>query len=596
MIDRDPLRELDQQAAFEEAERTRAEKRANAGFDSFIDASPVAIELYDRDGGLLRSNKAAERLLGKVPPPGISLFDERGLKRAGMLEPQLKRVLAGTRVETPPTWYDPTEIGLPGVPGRKVCFRATVFPVFDEEGDVVRIAVMHEDITEQKNLETELKEAHTGGTAPAPERPLSDDVRDVEFRRRKIEQALRETEERFNALVREADGFVVVRTTDEGRILAVSPSIEGIWGMSAGAIQTDPSAFLGQIHADDIDRVRQVERAARERNGSVEHIRFRVRNRQTDRLHWVEAGGSAGATGGKRVLDLVLFEVTGRVEVDESLAALQADFDRLAASPVDGSASVDRDLVVTGWGKGAERETRISASDAVGKPLAEACPDLGAGGFADACRRALASRDVATHEAATDGPDAARYRLAAHPVGTGLLLFIRNTTEQRRLEQSWRDAEARFRALVDAPGVAVLIKDTGLRYTHANPAAVGMLGLKVERDIVGKTDADILKPSVADLIGSHDRQVLDEGTPVEFELALPDLVSTGAGWHRVVKCPLRSQSGAVVGILDVAYDVTDRVRARQELVRRQTYLGKLIKKQAAALKQLERELERWSKQ
>ena len=115
---RDPKREAEEQTAFEEAERVRAERRAGAAFDSFADSSPVSIELFAPDGKPLRSNKAAERLLGKVPPPGIPLLDERGLRRAGLLEPQLRRVLAGTRVETPPTWYDPTEIGLPGIPGR----------------------------------------------------------------------------------------------------------------------------------------------------------------------------------------------------------------------------------------------------------------------------------------------------------------------------------------------------------------------------------------------------------------------------------------------------------------------------------------------
>ncbi len=101
---REPRRESDEQVAFEDVERARAEQRAGAAFDSFTDSSPVGIELFSPEGRPEHSNKAAERLLGKVPPPGIPLFDERGLKRAGLLEPQLRRVLAGTKVETPPTW------------------------------------------------------------------------------------------------------------------------------------------------------------------------------------------------------------------------------------------------------------------------------------------------------------------------------------------------------------------------------------------------------------------------------------------------------------------------------------------------------------
>ncbi len=221
---RDPRREVEEQAAFEEAERARAERRAGAVFESFADASPVSIELFTPEGKPVRSNKAAERLLGKVPPPGISLADERGLKRAGLLEPQLRRVLAGTRVETPPTWYDPTEIGLPGIPGRKVCFRATVFPLFDNEGKVCRIAVLHEDLTDTKKLEQELKESASRfvpAPAPAENAPQSGaDARDIEFQRRKIEGALRESEERYRSLIDSARGYVILRFSEDGHILA----------------------------------------------------------------------------------------------------------------------------------------------------------------------------------------------------------------------------------------------------------------------------------------------------------------------------------------------------------------------------------------
>ena len=98
------------------------------------------------------------------------VFDDRGRKRAGLLEPQLKRVLAGTRVETPPTWYDPTEIGLPGVPGKKVCFRATVFPLFSNESEVIRIAVMHE-VVAATETKTPKKPASAAAPQPMPSLP-----------------------------------------------------------------------------------------------------------------------------------------------------------------------------------------------------------------------------------------------------------------------------------------------------------------------------------------------------------------------------------------------------------------------------------------
>ena len=570
-------------------------KGLHALFDSFVDASPVAVEVYDRTGALLRSNKAAERLLGKVPPPGLSLFEERGLKRAGLLEPQLKRVLAGTRVETPATWYDPTEIGIPGVPGRKVCFRATVFPLLDEGGNVMRIAVMHEDLTEHRKLEQDLKTAREEATGPRTEaRPLSDDIREVEFRRRKVEQTLRETEERYLALVRDARDFAVIRTADDGRVLAISPSVEAIWGLSAEAIQTDPAVFFGQVHRDDLESVRAVEARFLESGTPPAAYRFRVCNAKTGKLHWVQASGSVCSAMGRRTHDRVLFDVTRQVEAEQALAAGRTDVAAIAASPTEGVVTVGPDLVVRTWSGGAERETRVAAQQTVGQPLARACPALGVPQFITALRRAAESREV-LHEANVQlGPTADSYRVTVFPHGPGLLLLIRNTTAQRKIEQAWRDADTRLKALLDVPGVAVLVKDRTLRCTAANAAALRMLGVGDASAIIGKTDAEFLKPTVAGLIGSHDRRVLEEGKPVEVELALPDLVSAGAGWYRMVKCPLRSLSGEITGILDVAHDVTRQVHARQELARRRSYLEELVREQASALERSRKELERWS--
>ncbi|MEO0052895.1 MAG: hypothetical protein ABIK22_01885, partial [candidate division WOR-3 bacterium] len=192
----DPKRLLEEQEAFQEAERRRAETRAQAIFDSLIDFSPVAIEIFDPQGNFLKSNRAAERLLGKIPPPGISLNDPRALKRTGLLEPQLRRLLAGARIETPPYWYEPAEIDLPPTPYGKVCLRVTALPLLDYEGKVKMLALIYENLTELKKAEASIQELKSASAiSPAySDSADSADARDIEFARRKIEQAWRESE------------------------------------------------------------------------------------------------------------------------------------------------------------------------------------------------------------------------------------------------------------------------------------------------------------------------------------------------------------------------------------------------------------------
>jgi PAS domain S-box-containing protein len=595
---RDSRREWEQQAAFEEAERSRAERRAEAVFDSFVDASPLPTELFAIDGKPLRSNKAAERLLGKVPPPGISLFDSRGLKRAGLLEPQLKRVLAGTRVETPPTGYDPTELGLPGKPGSRICFRATVFPLFDSEGNVTRIAVIHQDITEQQETKTRTPEI-----MPEPVRPPATttaapgtDIRDLEFRRRKIEHSLRESEERYRSFIEKALGYAVLRFTEDGHITAVSPSIETFWGISAATIRTDSSAFFAQVHPDDLDRVRETEAAARTTGRYPDEYRFRVTNRTTDTTRWIELRGSVGTVLGKKTYDAIVFDTTHLIEVERALAAKRAILDTITASNVDGVVILDSELKVASWSKAAETATGMSADDATGTSITKLYPDFDKVGFLPVVRHALADRVPGRHEAFyQDGREqyAGWFDLSAYPHESGVLLIIRNVSARKQTELACRLAEMKLDGLLDTPGLIVTIKDPDLRYTLLNYAALKPLGIKKRSAAEGKTDKDLLKATVADLLHSHDRKCLDDEEPVELELALPDAVSHGSAWYRLTKTPLLDKDDKVCGLLTVGHDITKQVFAQQELARRRTWLEKEIAGHKKLLDDARKQLRRW---
>ncbi len=599
---RDPRREAEEQASFQEAERTRAERRASTTFDSFTDSSPVSIELFSPEGTPLRSNKAAERLLGKVPPPGIPLFDERGLKRAGLLEPQLRRVLAGTRVETPPTWYDPTEIGLPGIPGRKVCFRATVFPILDNEGAVTRIAVMHEDLTELKKLEQELKE-NAGRFAAAPaayaeEPPPGADARDIEFQRRKLETALRESEERYRSLVESARGYAIARFSEDSHILAVSPAVEEFWGIKRDTIVVDNPAFFSRIHPEDIELVKTVEASARKTGSYPDVYQFRVIHMTTSAVHWLAVHGSVSTYGGKRVFDLLLVDITESRKVEDELHERQRNINAMLTSTDDGVFTMDKEWIIRDWSPGAEKETRVAASEAVGKRLWEVYPDIEKSGFGPVYRKALLDRVPQYHEGFyQDGREkyAGWFAISVYPHEAGVLTLIRNVSQRKRAELAWRDADAKLKAMLETPGTAVTIKDHSLRYTLANPAAMRMMGPNAGDSIVGKTDLELYNSKVSALITSHDRQVMERGQPVELEIALPDGANANATWYHISKQPLHGPTGTVIGVLDVAYEITGRVRAQQELLRRREYMERLLSEQSQSLRKAQEELSRWAR-
>ncbi|MEO0073580.1 MAG: PAS domain S-box protein [candidate division WOR-3 bacterium] len=601
---RDLRRELEEQEAFRNAERQKAEARAAVVFDSFVDSSPYSIELFAADGTLLKSNKAAERLLGKIPPPGLSLFDERGLKRAGLLEPQLRRVLAGARVETPPFWYDPTEIGLPGSPGHRVRCRTTVFPLFNHEGQVSRIAVVHEDLTELNKLETAPNEARSSVLIPAAHTeeqtevslPPGLDPRDIEFARRKTEHALRESEERFRTFVESANGYCVLRMNEEGRILALSPYISELTGINRDAIIIDNSLLFAAVHPDDITKVRESHSQAFKTGELPGDLRFRFVHRSRDMECWVEMRGRACGFVGRRILDCIIIDITNWKNIQARLMEKENAFSGLFDSSNDPFITIDSNWIITAWSLAAEQETRLSRSATVGRRLWEVFPALEKSGLALTFRKALLDKEPQYREVFYDDgreQHAGWYAVSVYPFGAGVLALIRNTTQRKRVEQAWQEAESKLRAVLENQTVGIAYKDSELRYVAANPVACRLLGSGTAIDAVGKTDADLFPAAVTALLGSSDRSVLQKSEPVTIELALGDAKLDSTPWLSVTKHPWRSTGGSLLGVVDILFDITRGARAKQELVRRREYLEKLVREQSATLQAIEEELKRW---
>ena len=117
-------------------------------------------------------------------------------------------------------------------------------------------------------------------------------------------------------------------------------------------------------------------------------------------------------------------------------------------------------------------------------------------------------------------------------------------------------------AIVDSTTDAVFAKDRGGRYLLANRAVAGFVGHPV-CDIIGRTDADLFDPHSARWIAERDQRVMDRGA---VETGEECLIASGVSrTYLATKAPYRDATGAVVGIIGISRDITDRKRAEQEL-------------------------------
>jgi PAS domain S-box-containing protein len=184
------------------------------------------------------------------------------------------------------------------------------------------------------------------------------------------------------------------------------------------------------------------------------------------------------------------------------------------------------------------------------------------------------------HSLATGEPYEVEYRLrhasGAHRWVLGRALPIRDPEGRitrwmgtctdidalKSTEDELRRASALLRLIGDSTPDLIYAKDRRSRILYANAAVRSALGLSAE-EIAGRSDLDwAADRAEAEAIVANDRRVMETGETVDVDEAFtgPD----GRTRHfRSVKSPLRDATGAVVGLVGVTSDMTERRRAEE---------------------------------
>jgi PAS domain S-box-containing protein len=157
--------------------------------------------------------------------------------------------------------------------------------------------------------------------------------------------------------------------------------------------------------------------------------------------------------------------------------------------------------------------------------------------------------------------------------------------ERRHTEDRLRDSESRLRAILDNCTAAIWMKDVAGRYMLINPWCETIFGRK-SGDAVGKTDHDIFPEPTASVLRDNDRQVLQAGSPLEFEEAVAHPDGT-PHTYIAVKFPLRDSTGQPYAICGIATDIT-RQKQSEALLR--DLSGRLMQVQDEERRRLAREL------
>jgi PAS domain S-box-containing protein len=148
------------------------------------------------------------------------------------------------------------------------------------------------------------------------------------------------------------------------------------------------------------------------------------------------------------------------------------------------------------------------------------------------------------------------YQANARLLGLSETLAVQNQEIDRAREQ--------LRTILDATTAVIYLKDADGRYVFVNRQFQEVFGLRREQ-VIGKLDAEVLPPDVAETLRRDDLLVLGSRAPQELEETIP--ASDGAHTYISLKFPLAEERGAPYAVCCVATDITERKRADEALQR-----------------------------
>lgn len=137
-----------------------------------------------------------------------------------------------------------------------------------------------------------------------------------------------------------------------------------------------------------------------------------------------------------------------------------------------------------------------------------------------------------------------------HTLFAELANAIRHLVRRSHAERNAIQSEQHLRAFLNAFPDYAFIKGPDLRHLHINAAFQDYLGLASPDDAIGKTDSDLLPPSLVPIMKISDTTIIEQNIPVINHILLE-----GRNYE-IQKFPLPFPDGQT-GIGGIVRDITD---------------------------------------
>nr|WP_254031972.1 PAS domain S-box protein [Planktothrix agardhii] len=229
---------------------------------------------------------------------------------------------------------------------------------------------------------------------------------------------------------------------------------------------------------------------------------------------------------------------------------------------------------MTSWNPAAERLFGYSEAEAIGQPISMLFPPDRLDEEPQILARLMRGERVEHFETVRISKEgksievSATISLLKNAAGevVGVSKILRDISDRKQAEKSLQESQQFIQTVIDTVPLPLFWKDRSSVFLGCNQQFVRILGAPSSKEVVGKTDFDLLPTEEeASAFQADDRGVMESG---QAKLGIEEMLTFANGeqrWLETHKAPLRDWSGNVIGMVGTFQDVTDRKQAELEL-------------------------------